>query len=41
MSALSVIWHLHCYNLADDGFGNLVPVSGAAWSAAYYYAYSF
>jgi hypothetical protein len=30
---------LHC-NLADDGFGNLVIVSGAAWASAHYYAHS-
>jgi hypothetical protein len=30
---------LRC-NLADDGFGNLVPVPGIAWAAAFYYVYS-
>lgn len=28
------------YNACDDGFGNVVMVSAAAWEASYYFAVS-
>lgn len=40
MTPLLILWPLAQYNLQDDGFGNLVPVSGLAWSAAHYHAYA-
>lgn len=40
MTPLQILWPLANYNLNDDGFGNLVPVLGGAWSAAHYFAYS-
>lgn len=27
------------YNMAEDGFGNLVPISAVAWSSAYYHVH--
>lgn len=41
MTPMLILWPHAKFNLQDDGFGNLVAVSGLAWYAAHYFAYGF
>lgn len=36
---LSIIAPMLRYNMLDDGFGNLVIVSGDSWASAYYHVF--